>query len=78
MDRFHSLSGNGTVAATKGTRSLAILVVRSIWCERNARIFNAQEKSITTIVNEIKDVARLWGTAGAKHLAALVAPIFSE
>ncbi|KAF8705078.1 hypothetical protein HU200_031340 [Digitaria exilis] len=66
MDWFHSLSGNGTDAATKGTRSLAILVVWSIWCERNARIFNAQEKSITTIVTKSK----MWrGFGGLQELS---------
>lgn len=53
-------------------------MVWSIWCERNARIFNDQEKSVTRIVSEIKDEERLWGAAGAKHSAALVAPVLRE
>ncbi|KAF8645767.1 hypothetical protein HU200_024086 [Digitaria exilis] len=73
VDWFVDLSGKGKDATTKGTRTLVILVTWSIWCERNARIFDCQEKPIRKLVDEIKDTVRLWGSAGAKHLAALVA-----
>ncbi|PUZ44092.1 hypothetical protein GQ55_8G062100 [Panicum hallii var. hallii] len=46
----------------KGTRSLAILVIWSIWCERNARIFNDKEKKLARLVDEIKESANLCST----------------
>ncbi|KAF8699001.1 hypothetical protein HU200_034833 [Digitaria exilis] len=78
VDWFHELAGSAIDTAAKGTRSLAILIVWTVWCERNARIFNEQEKPIAKIIDDIKDTARLWGAAGAKHLAALVDRPISE
>ncbi|KAF8642500.1 hypothetical protein HU200_067175 [Digitaria exilis] len=71
-DWFLELAGKGNDGATKGVCTLAILVIWAIWCERNA------EKSVQRIVEEINDTARLWGNAGAEHLAALVVVISSE
>ena len=56
----------------------AILVTWSNWKERNARVFNNTEKTVARLVEEIKDEARLWCQAGAKHLAALVVNPSSE
>jgi hypothetical protein len=50
-------------AKAKGGRTLAILVCWSIWRERNARLFEGQEKNVAHLVSEIKDEADLWGTA---------------
>ncbi|CAO1943414.1 unnamed protein product [Urochloa humidicola] len=75
---YQGLSGGATDSATKGALSLAILVTWSVWSERNARIFNNQEKTVAKIVDDIKDAARLWCAAGAKHLAVLVVRQFSE
>ncbi|CAO2174480.1 unnamed protein product [Urochloa humidicola] len=75
---FHDLAGSSSNTEAKGTRSLVILVVWTIWCERNARIFNNYEKPPSKIVDDIRDAARLWRAAGAKHLAALVARLFSK
>jgi hypothetical protein len=61
---FEELVGSATDSATKGTRSLAILVTWMIWCERNNMIFNDQENLIAKMVQEIKDEARLWWIAG--------------
>jgi len=61
-----------------GSRSLAILVTWFIWKERNARVFNNTEKTVASLVEEIKDEARLWCQEGAKHLAALVVNPSSE
>ena len=70
---FFNLVGNSTsTAEAKGARSLAILVAWSIWCERNRRIFYDAVKTTTRIVEEIKENARLWVSAGAKHLATIV------
>jgi formate dehydrogenase assembly factor FdhD len=71
-DWFHGLAGDPSSTTAAGLRSLAILVTWSIWEERNARVFNNTEKTVDRLVEEIKDEARLWCQAGAKHLAALV------
>ncbi|KAF8655453.1 hypothetical protein HU200_061201 [Digitaria exilis] len=78
VDWFDELAGSATNTAAKGTRSLAILVVWTVWCERNAKIFNELEKPIAKIIDDIKDTARLWGAVVAKHLAALVDRRISE
>ncbi|KAF8722512.1 hypothetical protein HU200_022339 [Digitaria exilis] len=77
VDWFHELAESAIDTGAKDTRSLAILVAWTVWCERNARIFNEQEKPIARII-DIKDTARLWDAAGAKHLAALVDRPISE
>ena len=69
---FFNLVGNSTSTEAKGARSLTILVAWSIWCERNSRIFYDAVKTPSRIVEEIKETARLWVSAGAKHLATLV------
>ena len=69
---FSELTENCTRTEAKGARSLAILVVWSIWCERNRRVFNDEVKAPDKIVEEIKDTSRLWTAAGAQHLASLV------
>ncbi|KAF8658754.1 hypothetical protein HU200_059240 [Digitaria exilis] len=77
-DWFQQLAGPGADATAKGARSLAILVVWTIWSERNARIFKDEDRTADRLVQEIRDTARLWCTAGARHLATLVAQHFSE
>jgi hypothetical protein len=67
---FEDLAGSAADSATRGIRSLAILVTWRIWCERNNRIFNDHETSITRRIQEIKDEARLWCVEGAKHLSS--------
>jgi len=69
MDWFHGLAGDSSSTMATGSRSLAILVTWSIWKERNARVFNNTEKTVARLVEEIKDEARLWCQAGAKHLS---------
>lgn len=71
VDLFQELAGRATSTTTKGIRSIVILVVWTI-CERNARIFNHQEKPIAKIIDNIKDASLPWGVAGAKDLASLV------
>jgi hypothetical protein len=50
----------------------------TIWREHNARIFNSKEKSLSRLVTEIRDEARLWVQTGAKGLSLLVSPTVSE
>nr|TKV97216.1 hypothetical protein SEVIR_9G479700v2 [Setaria viridis] len=46
---------------------------RTIWRERNRRIFNSKETTVNMIFERIKDEAAAWIMAGAKHLSALLA-----
>jgi len=75
---FFDLVGNATSPEARGGRSLAILVAWLIWCERTRRVFDAAAKTPTRIIEEIKETARLWVSAGAKHLALLVDATTSE
>jgi hypothetical protein len=43
----------------------------TIWREHNARIFDSKEKSLSRLVTEIRDEARLWVQTGAKGLSLL-------
>ncbi|KAF8725768.1 hypothetical protein HU200_020321 [Digitaria exilis] len=78
VDRFEKSAGKGTDVAAKGARSLAILVVWTIWCERNERIFNQQDITVARIVEDIKEFVRLWCMAGARHLSSIVARFISD
>lgn len=52
--------------------TLVILVSWTIWCERNSRIFEHKEKTVTQTIAIIKEQIRLWILGGAKHLARLL------
>ena len=56
----------------KGIRSLAILVIWEIWCERNARVFRKRETSAPGLLAKIKSEAGAWALAGAKDLESLL------
>jgi hypothetical protein len=73
-----SRSSASSSVKVKGARSLAILVCWSVRRERNCRIFQGREKTVSHLVSEIKDEAHLWMTAGAKHLATLVVHRLNE
>jgi hypothetical protein len=77
-DRFYALAGRVSSVKARGSKSLIILVSWTIWCERNARISNAKEKSIPRLITDIKDEATLWHSAGAKNLGLIVAAQSSE
>jgi hypothetical protein len=62
----------------KGARSLAILICWTIWKERNARVFDQCERSMSSIVPKIKSEVSLWTRARNKNLARLVEGIVSE
>ena len=53
-------------------RSLAFLVAWSIGCGRNRRVFIAEVKIPSGIVEENQDIARRWTAAGARRLVFLV------
>jgi hypothetical protein len=69
---------NQSRARTKGAKSLATLVCWTIWMERNARVFEGEEKTVQRLLSEIADEATMWAKAGAKHLAILVRQTISE
>jgi hypothetical protein len=52
--------------------SLAIIVCWAVWHERNTRVFQGHEKSVSRLVSEIQDEVRLWVRAGGRHLSILV------
>jgi len=56
----------------KGLRSLIILVCWKVWKERNARIFEHNGATNQQVLNKIRDEARLWKAAGAKHVSTLL------
>ena len=55
----------------RGFRSL-LLVNWELWLERNARTFKRAERPVYILLLKIKEEARTWGVAGAKHLSALL------
>ncbi|WVZ91921.1 hypothetical protein U9M48_038032, partial [Paspalum notatum var. saurae] len=55
-----------------GLRSLIILVVWELWCERNARIFENRGSTVQQVLAKIRGQAASWMTAGAKHLSDLL------
>jgi hypothetical protein len=57
--------------ARRGLRSIIMLVCWEIWKERNARIFEHKESAIAQLLPKIKDEARVWAMAGAKHVSNL-------
>ena len=62
----------------RGMRSLAIVVVWTIWKERNARIFEQKETAMMQLIAKAKEEASMWATAGAKHLTAVIVTNISE
>jgi hypothetical protein len=80
-DWYNGLSGPSlslSSAKVKGVCSLTILVCWTVWHERNRRVFEGQDRTTQSLIAEIKDEAKLWISAGAKSLAALVVPRISE
>jgi hypothetical protein len=75
---FTALADGMSSDSARGARSLAILVIWSIWCERNMSIFHDKEKTLATLVDEVKESANLRCSAGAKHMALLVEGNISE
>jgi len=56
----------------RGFRSLLLLVNWELWLERNARTFKRVERPVHILLLKIKEEARTWGFAGAKHLSVLL------
>lgn len=56
----------------KGMASITLLVTWEIWNERNARVFKNKHAPPTVIFDKIRNEARLWALAGAKHVNFLM------
>lgn len=59
----------------KGLHSLLLLVSWQLWLERNARTFQRKERPAHVLMLQIKEEARAWEMASAKHLAGLLGEI---
>ena len=62
----------------RGLQTLVLLVIWSLWRERNRRIFQLEELPPSRFISFLRDDVRTWVLAGAKHLDSLVAHIFEE
>ena len=62
----------------KGVGSLVLLVLWSLWRERNNRIFRKEELPTPRFISLLRDKIRMWIFSGAKHLDSLVGHIFCE
>jgi hypothetical protein len=49
-----------------------MLVSWTIWKEQNARVFNNKAAPPTILLEIIKSKAKLWSSAGAKHLSFVI------
>ncbi|KAF8648720.1 hypothetical protein HU200_064774 [Digitaria exilis] len=74
---FLGLTSNTTPNAP-GTRTLIILIVWTIWRERNNRIFRGTSTTAARLFGGLRDEAGLWMAAGAKGLASLVGNLSRE
>lgn len=58
------MAGNWHPSEKNFSNGIVILVLRSIWLERNARLFQNKAKSIVLIVDTIKEEVQEWIKAG--------------
>ncbi|KAJ1269540.1 hypothetical protein BS78_07G219500 [Paspalum vaginatum] len=72
VHRWWSSLSEASVDSRVGLRSLIILVVWELWCERNARIFKRRGSTVQQVLTKIIGEAASWMAAGAKHLADLL------
>jgi hypothetical protein len=59
----------------KGLDSLVLLVVWTLWKERNSRIFQRSAETLGTINKRIADEVELWKISGALGLGAVALEI---
>jgi nuclear pore complex protein Nup210 len=52
----------------KGLATVTLLTPWMIWKHRDECVFDTAEPSVQSLLDKIKDEARLWVTAGAKGL----------
>ena len=56
----------------KALASLTMLISWTIWNERNARVFRHHATPSHVIIANLKEEAKLWVRAGAKHLGNVI------
>ena len=74
LENWWTAMSNAPSTRRKGLRSLIILVCWEVWKERNSRVFEHTESTNFMVLQRIKDEARLWILAGAKHLSTFLPP----
>ena len=52
----------------KALASMLMLVFWELWNERNVRVFKNVTTTVTMVTSKIKEEARIWALAGARHL----------
>ena len=72
LENWWTAMSNAPSTRRKGLRSLIILVCWEVWKERNSRVFEHTESTNFMVLQRIKDEARLWILAGAKHLSTFL------
>ena len=70
-DWWINMSGVG-VPHRKAIASLTMLTCWTIWCERNARVFQHKSTLPSVLLLNIQREAKLWVMAGAKHLGLIM------
>jgi mannose/fructose/N-acetylgalactosamine-specific phosphotransferase system component IIC len=56
----------------KGINSLFMLVIWTLWKEKNARLFNGSSMVAQEVVQKVRHELQLWVMAGANQLGRLV------
>ena len=56
----------------KGLSSIIALTAWAIWKHRNGCVFDQRQPSVTSLLQSIREDARLWASAGANGLANLI------
>ena len=56
----------------KGLSTATLLIPWMTWKHRNDCVFNGATPSTNSLIAQIKDEAKLWATAGARGLRAIL------
>ena len=72
MDWWVQAKQNTPKQLRKGLGSITLLTPWMVWKHRNDCVFEGARPTIHTLVDKIKDEARLWATAGAKGLRVIL------
>jgi len=78
LQRWFTDLTTGSSQQRRGLQTLVLLVIWSLWKERNNRIFRHVELTAPRFIDLLRDEVQTWIFAGAKHLEKLVGSIFHE